>query len=298
MEHDAIIIGGSYAGMAAALQLLRARKSVLVLDAGQRRNRYAAHSHGFLGQDGADPAQIALDARRQLEAYPTLTWIDDRAVGVTGAIDRFDVTTAGGQVHAGRRILFANGVADQLPPVEGLAERWGRSVFHCPYCHGYELGQGSIGIVAAGQLSLHQAELLTEWGDVTLLANGAVALEDDAVAALKRRGVRIETAGIARIEGLADVLLVDGRRLSFAGLFTAPRCTPASSLAAEAGCASEETPMGIQIRVDAMNRTSVPGIFACGDTARMPHSVTLAVGDGAMAGIQLHRSLVWPESMT
>lgn len=297
MHHDVIIIGGSYAGMAAALQLLRVRKSVLVIDAGQRRNRFAAHSHGFLGQDGADPAAIALQARRQLEAYATLTWIEDRASGVTGGIDAFSVSTATGQVHTGRRLLFASGVADQLPPVEGLAERWGRSVFHCPYCHGYELGGGKVGIVATGPLSLHQAELLTEWGEVTLLANGAVEPDDATLAALVRRGVRIERTPILRIEGDAEVLLEDGRCLAFAGLFTAPRCTPASPLAAEAGCALEETPMGIQIRVDAMNRSSVPGIFACGDTARMPHSVSLAVGDGAMAGIQVHRSLVWPESM-
>jgi thioredoxin reductase len=297
MDHDVIIIGGSYAGMAAALQLLRARKSVLVIDVGQRRNRFAAHSHGFLGQDGADPAAIAMQARRQLEAYATLTWIEDRATGVTGGIDAFTVSSAAGASYSGRRILFASGVADQLPPVEGLAERWGKHVFHCPYCHGYELGGGKVGIVATGPLALHQAELLTEWGEVTLLANGAVEPDDAMLAALARRGVRIERTPILRIEGDADVLLADGRRLAFAGLFTAPRCTPASPLAAEAGCALEETAMGIQIRVDAMNRSSVPGIFACGDTARMPHSVSLAVGDGAMAGVQMHRSLVWPESM-
>jgi thioredoxin reductase len=297
MHHDVIIIGGSYAGMAAALQLLRARKSVLVIDAGQRRNRFAAHSHGFLGQDGADPAAIALQARRQLEAYATLTWIEDRATGMTGGIDAFSVPTAAGQAYTGRRILFASGVADQLPLVEGLAERWGKSVFHCPYCHGYELGGGKIGIVATGPLSLHQAELLTEWGEVTLLANGVIEPDDAALTTLTRHGVRIEHNPILRIESDAEVLLADGRRLVFAGLFTAPRCTPASPLAAEAGCALEETPMGVQIRVDTMNRSSVPGIFACGDTARMPHSVSLAVGDGAMAGIQVHRSLVWPESM-
>lgn len=297
MQHDAIIIGGSYAGMAAALQLLRARKSVLVIDAGQRRNRFTAHSHGFLGQDGADPAAIALQARRQLDAYPTLDWIEGRAIGVRGQIDAFEVASAAGPTFAGRRILFASGVADQLPPVAGLAERWGKSVFHCPYCHGYELGGGKIGIVATGPLSLHQAELLTEWGAVTLLSNGAVELDDAARATLARRGVQIEPTRIVRLEGDADVLLADGRRLAFAGLFTAPRCTPASPLAAQAGCALEDTPMGSQIRVDAMNRSSVPGIFACGDTARIPHSVTLAVGDGAMAGIQVHRSLVWPESM-
>lgn len=296
MQHDVIIIGGSYAGMAAALQLLRARKKVLVIDAGERRNRFASHSHGFLGQDGRDPAEIASSARAQLEAYPSLTWIQGRAEAVAGQVDDFTVTTTDGQAHASRRILLATGVADQLPAVAGLAERWGQSVFHCPYCHGYELDQGRIGIVATGAVSAHQAELLTEWGEVTLLLNGAFELADDVRDTLEGRGVAIEHTPIDRIEGVADVLLADGRVLPFAGLFTAPRCAPSSGVAAAAGCALEDGPMGTQIVTDAENKTSVRGIFACGDVARAPHSVSLAVGHGAMAGIQVHRSLIWPDA--
>ena len=296
MQYDAIVIGGSYAGMAAALQLVRARKAVLVIDAGQRRNRYASHSHGFLGQDGAAPGDIARTAREQLEAYPTLTWHDGAAVGVDGAWDAFTVTTADGRTHCGRRLLLATGVVDQLPPVEGLAERWGQSVFHCPYCHGYELDQGRIGVIATGAMSAHQAEMLTDWGRVTLLTNGEVALDAEARGTLARRDVAIEETRIDRIDGHADVLLADGRRLPFAGLFTASRCLPSSPLAASLGCELEETPMGIQIRTDAAKATSVKGVFACGDVARAPHSVSLAVGDGAWAGVQVHRSLLWPDA--
>lgn len=295
MTYDVIVVGGSYAGMAAALQLLRARRSVLVIDAGERRNRFASHSHGFLGQDGVPPGEIAATARRQLEAYPTLAWIDGEAVAVSGARDDFAVTTGDGRVHRGRRILFATGVADRLPPVPGLAERWGRTVFHCPYCHGYELGGGPVGVVGVGPASAHQAELLTEWGEVTLLANGAVELEAKARRALEARGATVEETPVERIEGDADVLLADGRRLRFAGLYVAPWCVPASDLPEAAGCALEETPMGVQLRTEPSKQTSVPGIFACGDVARAPHSVSLAVGDGAMAGVQLHRSLVWPD---
>src|SRR5688572_33092121 len=115
LMHDVIVIGGGYAGMAAALQLLRARRSVLVLDAGERRNRFASHSHGFLGQDGVDPAEIARTAREQLEAYPTLTWKDGKAVAIAGGRDDFTVAMADDQTHHGRRILLATGVADQLP---------------------------------------------------------------------------------------------------------------------------------------------------------------------------------------
>jgi thioredoxin reductase len=119
MQHDVIVIGGSYAGMAAALQLLRARRKVLVVDAGKRRNRFASHSHGFLGQDGADPAEIAATARRQLEAYPTLTWIDGVAESASGEKDGFAVETEGKTRHEARRLLFATGVADGLPAIEG-----------------------------------------------------------------------------------------------------------------------------------------------------------------------------------
>jgi thioredoxin reductase len=297
MHYDVTVVGGSYAGMAAALQLVRARRSVLVIDAGERRNRFASHSHGFLGQDGVPPGEIAANARRQLEAYPTLTWLDARVDAVTGTVDEFIATTSDGGSYRGRRLLLATGVADQLPAVDGLAERWGQAVFHCPYCHGYELGQGRIGIIGASPLSIHQAELLTDWGDVTLLVNGSVVLSQEARSSLERRGVTIEETPIDRIEGYADVAMADGRRLSFAGLFTATRTAPASSLAEAMGCALEETPMGIQIRTDAESKTSVTGVFACGDVARAPHSVSLAVGSGAMAGAQVHRSLLWPETI-
>lgn len=293
MHHDVIVVGGSYAGMAAALQLLRARRTVLVIDAGLRRNRFAEESHGFLGQDGADPADVARGARDQLMRYPTLTWIDGLAERAGGERDAFSVGTADGAAHAGRRLLFATGVADGLPPVEGLVERWGRSVFHCPYCHGYELDQGRIGVIATGPMSLHQALLIPEWGTVTLLANGAIRPDAAQRAELAARGVAIEEEPIAGLEGHADVRLADGRLLPFAGLFTATRTAPATPIAERLGCALEETPFGSQIRTDASKETSVPGAFACGDAARAPHSVSLAVGDGAWAGAQLHRSLVF-----
>ena len=293
MSHDVIVIGGSYAGMAAALQLLRARRKVLVIDAGQRRNRFAEESHGFLGQDGVDPAEIAYKAREQLLAYPTLTWVEGLADRAEGEKDAFAVTTAGGVRHDGRRLLFATGVSDALPAIEGLGERWGKSVFHCPYCHGYELNQGRIGCIATGPISVHQAQVLPEWGKVTLFLNGSFTPDTDQRADLTTRGVTIEETPVARLEGKADVRLADGRLLPFAGLFTAPRVAPATPIAEHLGCIIEETPFGTQIQTDAMKETTIPGVFACGDAARIPHSVSLAVGDGAWAGAQLHRSLVF-----
>lgn len=293
MQHDVIVVGGSYAGMAASLQLLRARRSVLIVDAGIRRNRFARHAHGFLGQDGVDPAEIVRTARAQLQAYPTLTWIEDTAETVTGQKDAFAVMTAQGSRHEGRRILFATGVSDALPQIEGLAERWGTSVFHCPYCHGYELNQGRIGVIATGPMSVHQAQLIPGWGAVTFLTNGVVTLDDAVRADLVSRGVTIEETPIRRLDGEADVVLADERRLAFVGLFTASRNAPSTPIAQTLGCALAETPFGTHVQTDDMKETSVPGAFACGDTARVPHSVSLAVADGAWAGATLHRSLVF-----
>ena len=185
-----------------------------------------------------------------------------------------------------------------MPQIAVLAERWGQSVFHCPYCHGYELDQGRIGVIATSPTSTHQAELLAEWGKVTLLTNGAPALESATREGLERKGITVEDTAIHAITGNAYVQLTDDRYLSFAGLFVATAITPSSSLPADIGCDIAENPIGRIIAVDASKQTSVPGVFACGDTAFVPGAISFAVGDGALAGIQLHRSLVWPETMS
>lgn len=289
---DAAIIGGSFAGMSAALQLARARRRVAVFDTGLRRNRFAATSHGFLAQDGRSPDAIVADARAQLTAYPTVRWFESAVTGVEGSSDAFSLTTANARQHA-RRIILSMGVADALPAIPGMAERWGRRVFHCPYCHGYELGLNRIGVIATGPMSLHQAQLLPEWGEVTFFLNEALALSDENARSLSASGVTVETTPIASIAEEARVVLVDGRSLDFAGLFTASRTAPASPLGAQLGCDHEEGPMGPFIRTGAMMETSVPGVFACGDLARAAGNVALAVGDGAMAGTAVHASLVF-----
>src|SRR5262245_60686394 len=138
--HDVIIIGGSYAGLAAALQLGRARRSVLILDAGQRRNRFAAHSHGFLSRDGAAPAEIAAEARKQVLAYPTVS-LRELSVRELRAVDGGFAVCAVTESFRAKRLILATGVVDELPALPGLAEAWGKTAFHCPYCHGYELNQ-------------------------------------------------------------------------------------------------------------------------------------------------------------
>ena len=295
--YDVIVVGGSYAGMAAALQLLRARRRVLVIDAGQRRNRFAAHSHGFLTQDGEDPAVIAATARAQLERYPTLSWRKGSVANVSGAKDRFEVLTEDGERLATRRVILATGLADTLPEIPGLAERWGQSVFHCPYCHGYELDFGRIALIANGPEALHHAPLFTEFGQATLLTNALFPLEPETCRSLTDRGLTLEGRAILEVagplEGPVEVRFRSGEPISFVGLFVATKTRPASLPAEALGVALEETPMGTQYRTDGFKETSIPGLYACGDAARVPHSVSLAVGDGAWAGAMVHRSLVF-----
>jgi len=290
---DFAVIGGSYAGMSAALQLARARRNILVVDADQRRNRFVdaagETSHGFLTQDGRPPAEIAADAREQLMNYPHVEWMhgtaEDARVAGNGRLE-FRV---GHEAISAHRLILATGLRDELPPVPGLAERWGRSIFHCPYCHGYELNAGPIGIIATSPMALHHALMLPDWGSPTLFLNGAYTPSDEDLAAIARRGTQIEATRIERIDGHADVVLQDGRRLRMNGLFIQPHTLLASPVAEQLGCALEDGPTGLFIKVDDFKATSVPNVFACGDAARAAGNVTLAVADGAMAGFGAHR---------
>ncbi|WP_422016487.1 NAD(P)/FAD-dependent oxidoreductase [Roseateles sp.] len=290
MSFDVIVVGGSYAGLSAALQLARARQRVAVVDAGQRRNRFVATSHGFLGQDGRVPGDIVRDARAQLLAYPNVSWVDGQAAAASGEKEAFEVQVAGRPLQ-GRRLVLATGIADELPAVDGLQERWGRTVFHCPYCHGYELSQGAIGVLASSALAMHHALMLPDWGRVTLFLNGSFEPDDGQARALAARGVSVEAVPIQRISGEATVELVDGRRVALAGLFTATRTRMASPLAEQLGCAFDEGPAGPFLR-RTMMETTVPGVFACGDAAMAFGNVAMSVGDGAMAGAATHRSLI------
>ncbi|MFJ7311617.1 NAD(P)/FAD-dependent oxidoreductase [Pseudomonas sp. NPDC098747] len=293
MVYDVIVVGGSYAGLSASLQLGRARRKVLVIDAGQRRNRFAESSHGFLGQDGRAPSDIANDAREQLLAYPTVQWLADTALEVVQAADGFQLSTVNGRQVSTRRLIIATGVIDELPAIDGLQARWGKSVFHCPYCHGYELNQGAIGVLATSPMSMHHALLLPDWGPTTFFTNGVFEPDAEQLAELHRRGVTLETRTVSHIGGeRADVVLSDGEVISVAGLFAMPRTRMASPLAEQLGCLFEEGPMGAFIQTDAMQQTNVPGVFACGDAALAAGSVAIAVGDGARAGAGTHRSLI------
>ncbi|UXC20790.1 NAD(P)/FAD-dependent oxidoreductase [Comamonas squillarum] len=294
MHTDFAIVGGSYAGMSAALQLARARRQVTVIDAGLRRNRFVdeagSTSHGFLSRDGMAPAQLWQEARTQLLQYPSVRWIDGQAEQAQVLPSGELALQVGGQLLVARRLVLATGVRDELPAVPGLAERWGNSVFHCPYCHGYEVGGGAIGVIAASPLAQHHALMLPDWGPTTLFLNGVYAPTPADLADFARRGTQIEATAVLRIDGFADVVLADGRTLAMQGLFTQPRTTPASPVAQQLGCVLADGPMGPYVQVDAMQQTSVANVFACGDAARAAGSIALSVADGAMAGVAAHRA--------
>ncbi|HWL30302.1 MAG TPA: NAD(P)/FAD-dependent oxidoreductase [Burkholderiaceae bacterium] len=295
MSHsDVIIVGGSYAGLSAALQLARARRQVTIIDAGQRRNRYADTSHGFLTNDGRPAEAIVQQARDEVLSYPTVRWVQDIATRADGVKNDFVLSLESGKRCSALRVVLAFGIVDHLPDIPGLRERWGRSVLHCPYCHGYELRDAPIGVLATSATSMHHGLMLPDWGKVTFFINETFAPEHDQLEQLRSRGATIEHEVIASIGGeQADVTLADGRRIALGGLFVLPATALASPLAEQLGCAIEEGSAGPYIQTDASKETTVAGVFACGDAARPSGSVALAVGDGALAGVATHLSLVF-----
>lgn len=296
MKQDAIVIGGSFAGLAGAMMLARARRHVTVIDAGSPRNRFASHSHGFLGQDGRPGSDVLAEARAQLLAYPSVTFVQGTAVHAGGRIDDFSVELDTGAVLEGRRLLIASGARDTLPDIPGVAERWGKTVLHCPYCHGYEIGGGAIGVIAGSPLSYHQAALVADWGDATFFTND-VSLDADALDLLRKRNVRLEPGKVTEVSdaeaGLLAVHVEAKPTASVKAIFVATSLEVKSPVIDALGCRLQDTPMGTIIETDAMKATNIDGVFAAGDVARAGGNITFAAADGAMAALAIHRSLIF-----
>ncbi|AVS65045.1 NAD(P)/FAD-dependent oxidoreductase [Paracidovorax avenae] len=295
--NDVIIIGGSFAGLAAALQLGRARRTVTVLDTGLPRNRFAHHSHGLLGHDHKPPLDILAEVRRQLARYPTVKLVNARAESVSGAIDGFSVRAEDGGSLGARRVILSYGVADQMPAVPGFAESWGTSVVPCPYCDGFEAAGQHWGFVWSGPQSLQSAKLFLDWTDkLTVFADGR-DIAPEIQADLARRKVQVVEGRIVEIAHrgghIATVNLDDGRKLAVDILFAQPRNKPSTSLHERLGLVTAETPTGIVLKVDERRVTSMPGIYAAGDlTTPFLPSVTQASSQGAMAGIFAQQSML------
>ena len=296
MQYDVIVIGGSFAGLSAALQAVRARRKVLVIDGGQPRNRFAEHSHGFLGHDGRAPQAILDDARRQFAAYPTAGLATCLATDARATDDGFEIALDDGRSVNGSRLVLATGVHDTLPDIPGLQEQWGKTVAHCPYCHGYEFGGGAIGVLAQDAMSTHKALLVADWGTVTLFGNGAFMPDEEQMSLLQRRGVDFEPTALRNVEGSNSgltVTLADGTTRALKGMFVASQTAMTSPIAEQLGCAFEDGMFGPVVKVDDKQQTSVKGVYAAGDMARSMHSVALAVAGGAMAGVGAHQSLIF-----
>jgi thioredoxin reductase len=297
MPYDLIVVGGSFAGLSAAMQLARARRKVLVIDAGNPRNRFARTSHGFLGQDGKPPREIIDEGKRQLALYPTVAFTSQEALAASAGEGGFSVSLAGGGEESALRLVLATGVRDELPRIPGLQERWGVTILHCPYCHGYEVGNQAVGVLANHPSSPHQGMLLPDWGPTTYFTQGAFEPDGEQVASLTARGARIERTPIVELLGKAPALeavrLSDDRIVPVAALFTAPKTQMASALAEQLGCIFDDGPLGPYIRVDARKETTVAGVFAAGDAASPMANATLASAAGAMAGFGVHQSLVF-----
>src|ERR1043166_3392900 len=246
---DVIIIGGSFAGLAAALQLGRARRKVTVLDTGRPRNRFAGHSHGLLGHDHKPPLVILAEARQQLARYPTIRLVNARADSVSGAIDDFSVLTGDGESLGARRLILSYGVVDQMPDVPGFAKGWGTSIVPCPYCDGFEVAGQHWGLVWSGPQSHNQVRLCYDWTDtLTVLADGH-EIPSEIRADLARRKTPVVDGRIAEIAHHGDhksiVRLDTGSKVSVDIPLALPRNEPAASLHESLGLATVDRPDGI-----------------------------------------------------
>ncbi|TIV99953.1 MAG: NAD(P)/FAD-dependent oxidoreductase [Mesorhizobium sp.] len=294
---DVIIIGGSFAGLAAALQLGRARRKVTVLDTGLPRNRFAGRSHGLLGHDHRPPLDILAEARRQLARYPAIRLVNARADSVSGGIDDFSVLTGDGESLEARRLILSYGITDQMPGVPGFAEGWGTSIVPCPYCDGFEVAGQHWGLVWSGPQSQNQVRLFHDWTDRLTVFSDGHDIPPDIRADLERRNTPIVDGRIAEIAHHGDhnatVRLNTGPDVAVDILFAHPRNKPSANLHESLGLATLDTPLGIVLKVDERRETSMPGIYAAGDlTNPLIPSVTTASWQGAMAGIFAQQSML------
>ncbi|MBV6657871.1 MAG: NAD(P)/FAD-dependent oxidoreductase [Devosiaceae bacterium] len=292
---DVVIVGGSFAGLSAGLQLGRARVSVKIFDTNKPRNRFASTAHGLIGHDGRTPFELRGLGRANLSHYPSAGLVDAAVDSIAQQGDTFIVQAAGQKPIAAKGIILAYGVRDRLPDIAGLTEAWGRNVMQCPYCHGYEVRDQTLGVLYTSEASLHQAKILPDWSDdVTLFTNGNT-LEANALETLESRGVKLVTDPVSDLsiaDGQMETVNTSAGEHALDALFLITRTEQACDLAEQLGCAFEDGPFGRFVSVDNLQQTSVPGVFAAGDLARPIHQSVWAAADGSAAGVFCHQSLL------
>ena len=290
---DAIIVGGSSAGLSAALVLGRARRRVRVIDDGKPCNRFSHASHGFMTRDGVSPAELLRIAREQLAAYPNVALTSATVTRVSALSAGFSVETEEGEYQA-RKLLLASGLHDTLPALEGIEQFYGTSVFHCPYCDGWEVRDQPLVVLNSSETAFHQAMMLHQWSrDLTLCTGGEQNLTAEQREQLEKNGIRVSAIPPLRVEGAAGkverLLLADGSVIPCSALFVRLVSTQRSPFAQDLGC--KLTEQGL-VQVDLFAETSVKGVYAAGDMANPMRSVAIAVAHGAAAAYGINHSLI------
>jgi thioredoxin reductase len=290
---DAIVVGGGVAGLSAALLLGRACKRVLVCDAGKPRNQVAHAAHSYFSRDGIAPAELLHIGREQLQPYD----VEIRQGEVVDAErlgDRFQVTLGNGEQFIGRKLLLATGMKDTLPSIEGFAELWGDSVFHCPYCHGWEVRDQPLAIYGKGEMAFEQAFMLTGWSrDLVLCSDGAAELSDEQRQKLMDWGIQIREEKIARLDHkdgeLTGIVFANNEVLPRRGILLHPQPHQHSHLAAKLGCQLGSNDI---VEVNDFKQTSVAGVYAVGDASSPLSQISWAVASGMLAASFVNRALI------
>jgi thioredoxin reductase len=291
---DVIVVGGGAAGLSAALVFGRSRRRTLVLDAGQPRNAPSSAAHSVFTRDGTPPGELLSIGREQLRPYPSVELRAGEAADARVVEGGIEVSVADGSTVRARRLLLAFGVIDDLPEVEGIEALWGRSVLHCPYCHGWEVRDQPLALYGRGKTGIQLAQLLCGWSDdLVLCTNGPAKLSAEEREQLARHGVQVREERIVRLEGnaglLARIVFADGSDLARSAMFLRPPQRLRSDLAARLGC--ELTDHGL-IQTDEWGRTSVHGVYAAGDAATPLQQVIRAAASGASAAIAINHALL------
>ena len=283
--YDVVIVGAGPAGLSAALVLGRARRTVAVVDAGEPRNGRASGVHGFLSRDGMPPGELLAVGRVEVAGYG-VEIIEDKVLAVEPG---FEVRLAGGRTLNARRLVVTTGLRDELPDIPGLAERWGSDVVVCPYCHGYEVRDQPLGVVATGEHGVFKALLVRNWSDDVVLFPGPEPVADDRLA---ERGIEVVPGEVTRLVVERDRLTgveVAGRVVPRRAVFVNPTFVPADGLLTSLGC--ELTDEGF-VRTDEVGRTSVPGVWAAGNVVDPMLQVITSAGAGSLAAAMLNTELV------
>ncbi|QDW62851.1 NAD(P)/FAD-dependent oxidoreductase [Oerskovia sp. KBS0722] len=301
-KHDVIVVGGGAAGLSGALTLARARRDVLVIDAGRPRNAPAAHMHGYLSRDGEDPAALLATGRDEVTAYGgriTQGEVESAARLPDGG---FEVRLSDGRDLRARQLLVTTGLVDELPAVPGVAERWGKDVLHCPYCHGWEVRDQAVGILATSPMALHQAQMWRQWtDDVTLFLHEEPAPDAPTRAALDARGVRVVDGPVEALDvpgdSLGGVRLASGEVVPCDALVVAPRFTARSAVLESLGIETAEqvvdgTVVGTYVPSDPMGATSLPGVRVAGNVTNIMAQVVAAAAAGVQAAAATNADLI------